>query len=69
VAVNKAGNEEGWQFMGNSLIVDKEGNILQKMSKNEEEVFFQDINIEDNTTKCKFFSKRRPDMYKGLLET
>lgn len=69
VAVNKAGNEEGWEFMGSSLIVDKEGKILQKASKNEEEILFQDINIEDNMPKCKFFSKRRPEAYKELLET
>ncbi len=67
VAINKAGTEEGWDFMGNSLIVDSTGEIIKRLDQFEETIFYEDITFDVKNIPCKFYEKRRPDQYNYLL--
>lgn len=66
VAVNKAGVEDGWDFMGNSMIVDPNGHIINRLN-NEEDIFFVDIKKAELKKQGMFISKRTPANYQELI--
>jgi len=65
VAANKTGVEDGWDFMGNSLIVDPQGNFVTRLGQ-EEGLFYADIDISDKK-KSKFLYGRKPGYYQELV--
>jgi len=67
VAVNKAGVEEGWDFIGNSMVVDPSGNIIKRLN-NEEDIFYIDIKKEELSKQGTFIEKRTPANYKELIK-
>lgn len=67
IAVNKAGVEDGWDFMGNSMIVHPKGCIINRLS-DEEGIFFVDIKKEELEKQGTFISKRTPANYKELVQ-
>jgi N-carbamoylputrescine amidase len=66
---NRVGIEENVQFIGSSYVVDPWGKILERASKDNEEVLIAEINTDEirQTRKCwPFLRDRRPDTY-GIL--
>ncbi|MEL7566892.1 MAG: carbon-nitrogen hydrolase family protein [Dehalobacterium sp.] len=67
IAVNKAGVEDGWDFMGRSMVVDPNGRIIKRLDK-EENIFFVEINQEELHKQGMFISKRTPANYQELAD-
>lgn len=66
VAVNKTGVEDGWDFMGNSMIVNRQGQIIKRLNM-EEGLFFADIKLSDLKKESKLIYKRTPNSYKEII--
>ena len=69
-AVNKVGPEEGGApgalYMGNSLIIDPEGEIIARGSEQEEQIVLSDLDLEllsAQRAKWHYYEDRRPDLY------
>ena len=74
VTANRVGTEEripgnALNFIGQSQVVDPDGNILCRASENGEEIKIIDIDIENSRNKSinssdNLFTDRRPDLYR-----
>ena len=69
-AVNKVGPEEGGApgalYMGNSLIIDPEGEIIARGSEQEEQIVLSDLDLKllsAQRAKWHYYEDRRPDLY------
>lgn len=73
VAVDRVGVERGARFLGNSKIVDAWGDTLAEAGKEDEEVIYAELNLEDARQKrmvfkpgefeMDFISDRSPELY------
>lgn len=62
---NRVGREDGMNSIGQSLVVDPNGNIIMKADRTEQILFAEiDLNMSRETRREKpFFKLRRPEMY------
>ncbi|HHY58997.1 MAG TPA: carbon-nitrogen hydrolase family protein [Clostridia bacterium] len=68
VAVNKAGWEDGWDFMGNSMIVNPQGKVVKRLNM-EEGIFFADIPRDELQQPGRFLTKRTPGNYEEIVQS
>ncbi|HHX50055.1 MAG TPA: carbon-nitrogen hydrolase family protein [Clostridia bacterium] len=66
VAINKAGRENGWEFLGNSMIVAPDGRIIKRLNHEEEGIFYTGIPLADLGKPGKYLGKRSPGDYKEI---
>ncbi len=76
-AVNRVGNERGFDFIGQSQIADPKGRLLHCASRDAEEVFYADCDLELSRRKhlvrvpgeheIDRLADRRPEMYEPLV--
>ena len=78
IAVNRVGSERGFDFIGQSQIADPAGKCLHRASRDQEEVFFADIDTAQSRRKhlvrvpgqheINRVADRRPDLYGPLVD-
>jgi predicted amidohydrolase len=76
-AVNRVGSERGFEFIGQSQVADPSGNLLHYASRDTEEVFYADVDLERARRKHVIrvpdkheidrLADRRPEMYAPLI--
>lgn len=79
IAVNRAGNERGFRFIGGSKICDTNGNILDQADHDGEAIIYGEIDVDMARNKQRVrvpdkhvihrFQDRRPEMYKTIAES
>lgn len=69
-AVNKVGSEDGGapgaHYMGNSLIINPEGEIIARGSEQEEKIVLSDLDLEllrAQRARWRYYEDRRPELY------
>lgn len=68
-AVNKVGAEQGGApaaYMGNSLIIDPEGEIIARGSEQQEQIVLSDLDLEllrAQRARWRYYEDRRPELY------
>jgi predicted amidohydrolase len=77
-AVNRVGSERGFEFIGQSQVADPSGRVLYCASRDAEEVFYADVELERSRRKhiirvpgeheIDRLADRRPHMYQTLVE-
>ena len=70
IFVNRAGQEEGLHYFGNSLVTGPDGKVIERLGS-EEGVLISMINLDDteNSRKRRFYLRdRRPEIYSDLAE-
>ena len=75
VAINRVGIEKNGkkkiEFWGNSMIIDPNGQIIGKLSKNKEQILIREVDyrkIDKVRQHWPFLRDRRIDFYKGILK-
>lgn len=76
IAVNRVGSERGFNFIGQSKIVDQDGRTLVEASKDKEEIIYAELDLEAARNKrvvirkdeyeLPLWDERRPDFY-GMI--
>ena len=68
---NRAGVEDNIKFLGNSLIFDYKGELINKAEEDEEKIIISEIDIEEARNYRKnltFYKDRRPSLYKEIIK-
>ena len=75
VAINRVGTERKGrkkiEFWGNSMIIDPNGQIIEKLSNNKQQILIREIDykkIDNAREHWPFLRDRRIDFYKGILK-
>ncbi|MFM7088610.1 MAG: carbon-nitrogen hydrolase [Candidatus Paceibacterota bacterium] len=69
MAVNRVGVEDKMEFFGQSFVADPFGKVLNRASKNKEEILVADVDLARNTFVAEdwgFLRNRRPETYEVL---
>ncbi len=79
LAANRAGEERGTRYLGHSLIIDPDGQVLQEADADSEVLLVADVDLARSDHKERLFvpdeyelhlmADRRPDLYRRLVET
>ena len=68
---NRVGTEDNIRFLGNSLICNYKGEIINLTNDSEEKIIVSDIDIDEARNHRKnltFYRDRRPDLYSDLIK-
>lgn len=72
ISVAKAGIEDGNELIGNSIIVDPQGEIIAEASSWDDELITADLNLDQcnlgRTTVFNFAAHRRPEHYRRIVD-
>lgn len=78
LAANHVGEERGTRYLGNSLIIGPDGEVLQQAGEDEDALLVADIDLPQADRKARvftpgeyeldLFADRRPDLYRRLVE-
>lgn len=72
ISVAKAGVEDGNELIGNSIIVDPQGEIIAEASSWDDELITADLNLDQctlgRTTVFNFAAHRRPEHYRRIVD-
>lgn len=71
LCANRAGTEDGIEFLGSSFIADHSGEIVARCGVEEEGIITADIDISkirESKSKLAFFRDRRPDQYDRIVK-
>jgi len=76
IAVNRVGSERGFNFIGQSKIVDLDGRTLAEASSDREEIIYADLNpeaarnkrvvVRQNEFELALWEERRPELYGAI---
>jgi 5-aminopentanamidase len=77
-AVNRVGTERGWQFIGQSKIVDCMGDVIVEASEDKEEMLFAELDLQESNRnkiinvagsyEIDRLADRRPDFYSTIAK-
>jgi predicted amidohydrolase len=78
-AVNRVGTERGWQFIGQSKIVDCMGDVIVEAGDDKEEMLFAEVDFEESNRnkivniagsyEIDRLADRRPEFYSGIVSS